>query len=107
MGKRYPHIFVKDIHESTSFVSPRGGGNKITLPSVDRMAHAARLTQQWDAVWEEADRREKRAVALSVPAQGGICVEFEGFPGFPLVTKAQIPAGRGTITKCPFFILKR
>lgn len=87
MAAELPHIFLHDAQETTEFTTPRGGGAQST-PERDRQSHSVKLQKKWAAIWAKAREQEESRTAVSLPTKDGIYVEFEGAPGYDLVTKS-------------------
>ena len=87
MATQYPHIFLQDTQASHGFTTPRKGGPS-PIPDRNRRAHSDRLRIQWQTIWTHAKERDEARSAASMPTKDGVYVEFEGKPGFDLVTKS-------------------
>ena len=83
---RYPHIFLKDNQESRPFTTPRKG-REPEAPTADRVSHSLRLKKEWDAIWAKAKEQDESRTAVAQPVRGGVYVEYEGVPGYDLLTK--------------------
>ncbi len=91
----HSHIFLREKQESGEFTTPRRGGRRQNIPERDRSSHGTRLQNQWKSIWAEARRRQESRTAVSMPARDGVYVEFEGAPGYDLVTKSLEDRGAG------------
>lgn len=87
MAAEHPHIFLRDAQETEEFTTPRRGGAQ-SVPQRDRQSHSVKLQEQWAAIWAKAREQEESRTAVSMPTKDGIYVEFEGAPGYDLVTKS-------------------
>lgn len=96
MGTELPHIFLRDPGESSDYRRPpRKIDQTHKYPTRDRVLHSARLQQQWESIWARArDQQESRSV-VSMSTKDGVYVEFEGAPGYDLVTKSLEDRGAG------------
>ncbi|MBX3176130.1 MAG: S8 family peptidase [Candidatus Hydrogenedentes bacterium] len=84
---QHRHIFLPDTGEKKNFTTPRSGGGQ-EAPPRNRKAHSAKLKEQWAAIWTKAREQEEARSAVSMPAKDGVYVEFEGAPGYELITKS-------------------
>jgi len=82
---RHPHLFLKDSQTPQPFTTPRRGRGSAT-PTADHVTHSVRLKEQWEAIWAKAREEDSSRTAVSCPVKGGVYVEFEGVPGYDLVT---------------------
>lgn len=87
MPTQHRHIFLSDSGETGDFTTPPRGGAQETLER-NRKAHSAKLKEQWAAIWTKARQQEEARSAVSMPTKDGVYVEFEGAPGYELVTKS-------------------
>jgi len=53
------------------------------------------LRQKWESIWTRAREKQESRMAVSMPANDGVYVEFEGAPGYDLVTKSLEDRGAG------------
>jgi hypothetical protein len=83
---RYPHIFLNDLHETKPFTTTQRG-REPDAPSADRSRHSAKLKDEWIAIWAKAKEKDQGRTAVSKPVKDGVYIEFEGVPGFPVLTK--------------------
>ena len=68
------------------FTTPRKGRGSVA-PAADRITHSARLKKQWEAIWAKAKEQDATSSAVAQPVRGGLYVEYEGVPGYDLLTK--------------------
>ena len=87
MATDHPHIFLRNAQESEKFTTPRRGRAQ-KVPQRDRQSHSVKLQKQWAAIWAKAREQEESRTDVSMPTRDGIYVEFEGKPGFDLVSKS-------------------
>jgi len=87
MATEHSHIFLQDRQETGNFTSPRRGGPPKLL-SQNRQAHSERLQKQWAAIWVKAREQDLSRSAVSMRSKDGVYVEYEGAPGYDLVTKS-------------------
>ena len=87
MATQYPHIFLQDIQALHGFTTPRKGGPS-PIPDRNRRTHSDRLRRKWQTIWTHGKERDEARSAASMPTKDGVYVEFEGKPGFDLVTKS-------------------
>lgn len=87
MPKEYPHIFLRNRQEAESFTTPRQGPRP-KIPQRTRLSHSEKLQKQWAAIWAKAKELEEARTAVSMQTKDGVYVEFEGAPGYDLVTKS-------------------
>lgn len=87
MATEHPHIFLRDTGDVAEFTTPRGGGPQ-KGPERDRQSHSEKLQEQWAAIWAKAREQAESRTAVSMPTKDGVYVEFEGAPGYDLVTKS-------------------
>lgn len=88
MATKHDHIFLRDAQKAEEFTTPRGGGGGQEVPPRNRQAHGDKLQKQWAAIWLKAKEGEESRTAVSMPTKDGVYVEFEGAPGYDLVTKS-------------------
>lgn len=88
MTKKHPHIFLHEKPKTDEFTTPRKGGPQKNIKTRNRAVHSSRLRNQWDSIWSEAQKSHDSRTAVSMPAKDGVYVEFEGAPGYELVTKS-------------------
>ena len=91
---RHPHLFLTDNQTSQPFTTRRRGRGSAT-PSVNRETHSSHLKEQWAAIWARAREEDASRTAVSYPGRGGVYVEFEGVPGYELVTKSLDSHSKG------------
>lgn len=87
MPNKYSHIFLNDRQASKGFTTPRGG-REPEGPQKERAIHSVRLKEQWDAIWATAKARDDSRSAVSKATKNGVYIEFEGEPGYQLITKS-------------------
>ena len=96
MATQHPHIFLGNTGESSEYTRPP---QKIKqdhrYPTRERESHSARLQQQWESIWTRAREQQESRMAVSMPTRDGVYVEFEGAPGYDLVTKSLEDRGAG------------
>ncbi len=96
MATEHSHIFLRDSGESSDYTRPpRRIAGAPRFPTRDRPAHSDRLRRQWESIWTRAKERQESRTAVSMPTRDGIYVEFEGAPGYDLVTKSLEDRGAG------------
>lgn len=89
MATEHSHIFLRDTGESSDYTRPpRKIDQAHRYPNRERESHSARLRQQWESIWTKAREQHNSRVAVSMPTRDGVYVEFEGAPGYDLVTKS-------------------
>lgn len=87
MVTEHPHIFLRDTQKTEEFTPNRGGGAQ-NVPQRSRQSHSVKLREQWAAIWSKAKELKESRTAVSMPTKDGVYVEFEGAPGYDLVTKS-------------------
>jgi len=96
MATEHSHIFLRDSGESSDYTRPpRKIEQAHRFPTRERESHSARLQQQWESIWTRAREQQESRTAVSMPTRDGIYVEFEGAPGYDLVTKSLEDRGAG------------
>lgn len=96
MATEHSHIFLRDSGESSDYTRPpRKIEQAHRFPARERESHSARLRQQWESIWTRAREQQESRTAVSMPTRGGVYVEFEGAPGYDLVTKSLEDRGAG------------
>lgn len=96
MATEYSHIFLHDSGESYDFTRPPRKIEQLhRYPTRERGGHSAKLLQQWEAIWTRAREQKESRTAVSMPTRDGVYVEFEGAPGYDLVTKSLENRGAG------------
>jgi len=88
MAAEHSHIFLREAQETEKFTTPRGGGPQNDIIQRNRQSHSTKLQNQWAAIWAKAREQDELRTAVSKPTRDGIYVEFEGAPGYNLVTKS-------------------
>jgi len=87
MPDKHPHIFLNDRQVSKGFTTPRRGRDP-EGPQKDRTIHSVKLKEQWGAIWAKVKETSESRTAVSKVTKDGVYVEFEGEPGYKLVTKS-------------------
>lgn len=96
MATEHSHIFLRDSGESSDYTRPpRKIEQAHRFPARERESHSARLRQQWESIWTRAREQQETRTAVSMPTRDGVYVEFEGAPGYDLVTKSLEDRGAG------------
>lgn len=96
MATEHSHIFLRDTGESSDYTRPpRKIEQAHRYPARERVSHSARLQQQWESIWTRAREQQESRTAVSMPTKDGFYVEFEGAPGYDLVTKSLEDRGAG------------
>lgn len=96
MATEHSHIFLRDTGESSDYTRPpRKIEQAHRYPTRERVSHSARLRQQWESIWTRAREQQESRTAVSMPTRDGVYVEFEGAPGYDLVTKSLEDRGAG------------
>ena len=96
MATKHSHIFLGDTGESSDYTRPpRKIEQAHRYPTRERESHSARLRQQWESIWTRAREQQESRTAVSMPTRDGVYVEFEGAPGYDLVTKSLEDRGAG------------
>lgn len=85
--KQFPHIFIKQPPEVTTYTSPKGGGKELKLPHRNRRQHGMFLNRQFKELWKQVEKEQKHG-AISLPVKEGFYVEFKSKAGFDLITKS-------------------
>jgi hypothetical protein len=80
----YPHIVLQNPPDVHSYRSLQQYGRTLQIPTRNRDAHSRYLKQKLQEAWEEAANQE---VVYHVTRKG-IYLEFQGEPGFDLITKS-------------------
>jgi hypothetical protein len=88
MASEFPHIFLHNAQKTEKFTTPPRRVGVKTVPPRNRQDHSAKLHEQWKAIWAKAKEQEESRAAVSMPSKDGVYVEFEGAPGYELVTKS-------------------
>ncbi len=89
MATEHPHIFLRDSGESSAYTRPpRNIEQGDRIPTRNRQEHSVKLQEQWVAIWAQAREQQESRTAVSMPTKDGVYVEFEGKPGYELVTKS-------------------
>ena len=83
----YPHLFLKDWAESSSYTAPRQVFHK-KLPERKRISHADKLQRQLVAAWEKSDKLSQERTAIALQTRDGTYIEFRGSAGYELLTKS-------------------
>jgi hypothetical protein len=78
---RYRHVFLAGPTSEQRFSSPRRGGSSPRLTGRNRDTHAAGLTQQFAAAWQQGE-------ANALADRHGLYLDFLSEPGFDLVIKS-------------------
>jgi hypothetical protein len=87
MPGEYPHIFLSEKQQTEEFTTPRRGGPQ-QVPHRNRQTHSKKLQKQWASIWAQAKEQQECRTAVSMPVKSGVYVEFEGAPGYDLITKS-------------------
>ncbi|MBD3376228.1 S8 family serine peptidase [candidate division KSB1 bacterium] len=87
MPGEYPHIFLSEKQQTKEFTTPRRGGPQ-QVPDRNPQTHSEKLQKQWAAIWAKAKEQQESRTAVSMSAKSGVYVEFEGAPGYELITKS-------------------
>lgn len=96
MATEHSHIFLRDSGESSDYTRPpRKIEQAQRFPARERESHSVRLRQQWESIWTRAREQQEFRTAVSMPTRDGVYVEFEGAPGYDLVTKSLEDRGAG------------
>ena len=96
MATEHSHIFLRDSGESSDYTRPpRKIEQAHRFPARERESHSARLRQQWESIWTRAREQQESRTAVSMPTRDGVYVEFEGAPGYDLVTRSLEDRGAG------------
>ena len=95
MATEHSHIFLLETQGTEGFTTPRGGGPQKDIPERNRQSHSTKLQNQWATIWTRAIEQQESRTAVSMPARDGVYVEFEGAPGYDLVTKSLEDRGAG------------
>ena len=86
--KKFPHIFLNNSAETEAFTSPSSRG-AINIPKrTNRKAHAKRLLEQLDQVWEKAENLSKEQSSISLTVKEGVYIEVKGKENYDLITKS-------------------
>lgn len=86
--KRYPHIFLKDTHETTQFTSPKSFPSKVNLPFRNREKHSKKLRRALDTAWRQARLLNKHRKAVALPTRDGVYLEFQGKADYDVVIRS-------------------
>lgn len=86
--RRYPHFVLEGIARTERFRSPGGGGSHV-VPPQNRTTHGNALKRQLRAL-------ERDLAAQAAELEGGLQVEFAGFPGVELAFES-LPRERSGI----------
>ncbi len=70
----------------TPIPSPGGKGN--FPPRGNRRSHAERLEQSLKTAWEQAEKKQEKPGAVSIPSRHGVYLEIRGQAGYDLITKS-------------------
>lgn len=95
MATEHPHIFLPERRKVEEFTTPSSGGAKKDVLLRDRQSHSAKLQKQWADIWARVREQQEPRTAVSMPTKDGVYVEFEGAPGYDLVTKSLEDRGAG------------
>lgn len=89
MPTEHSHIFLRNTGEPSDYTRPpRKIEQKHRFPPRERESHSAKLRKQWESIWTRAREQQASRMAVSMPTRDGVYVEFEGAPGYDLVTKS-------------------
>lgn len=92
---RRRHLLVTGTSVAEGYKSPRRGGGKPRLRSVDRAKHGSALKQQLAQARQDLRARDARHDAIAVEAREGVYLEFASAPGFDLALKSLDATSRG------------
>lgn len=80
----YPHIVLQNPPDVHPYRSLQQYGRPPQIPTRDRDTHSRYLKQKLQEAWKEADNQE----VVYHATKKGIYIEFQGEPGFDLITKS-------------------
>ncbi len=96
MATEHSHIFLRNTGEASDYTRPpRKIEQAHRYPARERLSHSTRLQQRWESIWTRAKVQQESRTAVSMPTKDGVYVEFEGAPGYDLVTKSLEDRGAG------------
>ena len=83
--RRLPHLLLSGTSTTERYARPpQGGGSRLPLPPRNRLAHGQAIREQLEAAAESSKDLGLGRQTLGVAVEGGICIQFESDPGFPL-----------------------
>src|SRR6056297_714037 len=80
----YPHIVLQNPPDVHPYRSLQQYGRPPQIPVRNRDAHSRYLKQKLQEAWQEADNQE----VVYHATKKGIYIEFQGEPGYDLITKS-------------------